>query len=247
MKKGTKLIEKEEIVLNGNSFPVEIFTVFGRSSSVRIKNGKIIIKISRFSFGFERKRIKKKFLNWALKKLKDFKESDFIKPVYKHRSRVCTHNKCYEIFVKKEDRKNNKTELCLNGEIIFRLSKHSSNKDEDQLIKQLTEKLIIKDQSEYLVSTIDELNQLYFQERINFIKFRRSNSRFGSCSVKRNINISLRLLFAPREVFRYVCIHELAHLKEFNHSKKFWSLVKDAMPEYKEHEIWLKNNGFMLG
>ena len=73
------------------------------------------------------------------------------------------------------------------------------------------------------------------------------NHRFGSCSSKRNINIAYRLLFAPREVFRYVCLHELAHLKEMNHSKRFWSLVAGAMPDYKGHEKWLRDSGFMLG
>ena len=66
---------------------------------------------------------------------------------------------------------------------------------------------------------------------------------WGSCSEKGNINISTRLLFAPEDVLEYVCIHELAHLIEQNHSEKFWQLVKNAMPNYQEKRKWLKENG----
>ncbi len=122
--------------------------------------------------------------------------------------------------------------------------------DQGEMLKQikaLTEKIIMKDQTPYLIEVINELNQMYFQEKYNNVKFKRTSSRFGSCSSKRNINIAYRLLFAPREIFRYVCVHELAHLKEMNHSKRFWSIVEVAMPEYKNCEKWLKKNGMMLG
>jgi predicted metal-dependent hydrolase len=49
-------------------------------------------------------------------------------------------------------------------------------------------------------------------------------------------------LFAPKDVFDYICIHELAHLVEQNHSDKFWALVEKAMPDYMEKEKWLKEN-----
>jgi predicted metal-dependent hydrolase len=48
-------------------------------------------------------------------------------------------------------------------------------------------------------------------------------------------------------VVDYVIIHELAHLIEMNHSDRFWALVSQAMPEYKEKEKWLKVNGSGLG
>ncbi|HKZ41668.1 MAG TPA: M48 family metallopeptidase, partial [Candidatus Hodarchaeales archaeon] len=56
-------------------------------------------------------------------------------------------------------------------------------------------------------------------------------------------NISTRLLFAPDEVLEYVCIHELAHLIEHNHSDRFWALVEKAMPYYPQQKQWLKEHG----
>ena len=45
------------------------------------------------------------------------------------------------------------------------------------------------------------------------------------------------------KVLEYVCIHELAHLREMNHSKRFWSLVHDALPDHRERVAWLKAHG----
>jgi len=72
------------------------------------------------------------------------------------------------------------------------------------------------------VSNLDKLK--------NKIFFKNAKSRWGSCSEAGNINVSTRLLFAPDEVLESVCIHELAHLIERNHSEKFWALVEQAMP-----------------
>jgi len=51
---------------------------------------------------------------------------------------------------------------------------------------------------------------------------------------------------APLSVIDYVAIHELVHLEEKNHSKKFWSKVKVLMPDYEEKDRWLRENGYML-
>jgi len=71
-------------------------------------------------------------------------------------------------------------------------------------------------------------------------------SSWGTCSCKGRISIAWRLIMAPPEVLNYVVIHELAHLKHLNHSKKFWSLVQEYCPNFKEHRKWLKEHGAYL-
>jgi len=80
-------------------------------------------------------------------------------------------------------------------------------------------------------------------EDINKITIRTQKSRWGSCSSQRNISLNWRLMFAPYEVASYVCAHEVAHLKEMNHSKAFWKIVESLSPTYKENVKWLKDNG----
>jgi hypothetical protein len=70
--------------------------------------------------------------------------------------------------------------------------------------------------------------------------------RWGSCSSNNNLSFSWRLIMAPCSVIGYVVVHELAHIKEKNHSMRFWSLVAKTIPDYKEQRLWLKENGHLL-
>ncbi|MBQ8163663.1 MAG: M48 family metallopeptidase [Clostridia bacterium] len=67
-----------------------------------------------------------------------------------------------------------------------------------------------------------------------------AKKRFGSCSAKKRINFSCRLALYPIEAIDYVVVHELAHLKHFDHSRSFWSLVEKFLPDYKERKNLLR-------
>lgn len=87
----------------------------------------------------------------------------------------------------------------------------------------------------------------YWSEKMglsfNKIFIKDQDSRWGSCSSLRNLNFNWRIIMAPDEVIDYLLIHELAHLKEMNHSAAFWKLVSQYDPKYKLHRQWLKDNG----
>lgn len=68
-------------------------------------------------------------------------------------------------------------------------------------------------------------------------------ARWGSCYRSGDIQLNWKLIMAPDMVIDYVILHELCHLKHHNHSKAFWQLVADVCPTYKEHKLWLKQNG----
>ena len=65
---------------------------------------------------------------------------------------------------------------------------------------------------------------------------------WGSCSTRGNLNLNRALAAVPPEVLDYVVIHELAHLKEMNHSRRFWAVVEAWCPEQKRHRRWLRDN-----
>lgn len=67
--------------------------------------------------------------------------------------------------------------------------------------------------------------------------------RWGSCTLKGNLNFNWRIIKTPQYVITYIVIHELAHLLELNHSERFWNIVKVQMPNYLEAKAWLKENG----
>lgn len=77
----------------------------------------------------------------------------------------------------------------------------------------------------------------------NRIAIKDQKTCFGSCSKQGNLNFNWRLILMPEEILDYVVIHELAHLKEMNHSSAFWKLVEEILPDYKTKRKWLKEQG----
>ena len=75
----------------------------------------------------------------------------------------------------------------------------------------------------------------------NRVSIRNQKTRWGSCSRKKDLSFNYRLLYLPGHLRDYVIVHELCHLREFNHSKKFWELVGAAFPDYQKlrHELHL--------
>lgn len=90
----------------------------------------------------------------------------------------------------------------------------------------------------------------YFAKMIgvsyNRVSVKSQISRWGSCSALKNLNFNCLLVLCPPEVRDYVIIHELCHLKELNHSNKFWAEVKKYCPDYKKYQNWLKTYGNQL-
>ncbi len=78
------------------------------------------------------------------------------------------------------------------------------------------------------------------------IRISNARSRWGSCSQDNHLYFSWRLIMAPRPVIDYLVVHELAHMKEKNHSERFWGLVGNTITDYRKQRIWLKNNGHTL-
>lgn len=78
------------------------------------------------------------------------------------------------------------------------------------------------------------------------IRIAEQKTRWGSCSSNKTLSFNWKLMLAPPRVLDYVVVHELCHLIEMNHSKRFWQLVESVLPEYREYREWLKKNGHTL-
>ena len=78
------------------------------------------------------------------------------------------------------------------------------------------------------------------------ITIRSQRTKWGSCSGKGNLNFNCLLMLTPPEVIDSVVVHELCHLKEMNHSERFYAEVLRVMPDYRKWDRWLKDNGALL-
>jgi len=98
---------------------------------------------------------------------------------------------------------------------------------------------------EYIGERID-----YYSRKLelypNGSRISSAQCRWGSCSPSNHLSFSWRLIMAPCSVIDYVVVHELTHMKEKNHSVRFWDIVAKTTPDYKKQRLWLKENGHLL-
>jgi predicted metal-dependent hydrolase len=84
------------------------------------------------------------------------------------------------------------------------------------------------------------------QVTISRVTVRNQRSRWGSCSAKKTVSLNWRLIQTPAFVSDYIILHELMHLREMNHSRRFWRHVEQVCPEYRKAESWLKAHATLL-
>ncbi len=120
-------------------------------------------------------------------------------------------------------------------------------------VKEDFAKLNLEDNKKYQQNKKKSLNFIrervkvlnnYYKFKFNKISVRNQKTRWGSCSKKGSLNFNYKIIFLPLDLADYIIIHELCHLKEFNHSKNFWNLVAVACPDFKEKRRNLKNFSF---
>lgn len=90
-----------------------------------------------------------------------------------------------------------------------------------------------------IVSRVKHFGDLYGFE-FNKIAIRSQRTRWGSCSKDRNLNFNYKLIYLSPAMMDYVIVHELCHLDQFNHSRRFWFLVSEIIPDYRELRKELK-------
>jgi predicted metal-dependent hydrolase len=78
------------------------------------------------------------------------------------------------------------------------------------------------------------------------IQIRDTKTRWGSCSSSGKLSFSWRIIMAPPQILDYLAAHEVAHLREMNHSSRFWNLVEDICPHMKASKAWLRKYGAQL-
>ena len=90
----------------------------------------------------------------------------------------------------------------------------------------------------------------YYAEKLGVsygkITLRQQKTRWGSCAANGNLNFNWLLILAPPEVLDYVVVHELCHRREMNHTQAILKEVEKILRDYRERQMWLKDNGWRL-
>lgn len=151
----------------------------------------------------------------------------------------------YTLRIKKSKRGTGAIKVLKDEVLLMTLPDDMSAAQEAEMQKTLLSRIFAKIHYPQVELRVHYWNDKYFSEQIKAIRLKYTTSNWGSCSNSGNINLSTRLLLAPEEVMDYVIVHELSHFKEMNHSARFWNIVAEVMPNYKQKEQWLKTNGHL--
>jgi len=111
--------------------------------------------------------------------------------------------------------------------------------DKNDYQKQKTKAL------ELVYKKVEKFNKVY-NFKFNKVSVKNQKTRWGSCSSQKNLNFNYRIIYLPEKLVDYIIVHELCHLKEMNHSKNFWDLVKKVLPDYLSLRKMLKKESLLL-
>ncbi len=240
--------EKTRLILQLNGHQVPVQAIQERRASLRAAAGKhgLIFRMPHGLNDSQRRQAWEWFQQWAAAVLekqpgllsravgKDYRDGDLLQ----------VGSREYRLRLEFATSRQTNTARLLPGNVIrLQLVETSDGFARNHAVKTLLSRLVAKDFLPEISRRVLELNYLFFKAPIKGIRLKYLASKWGSCSSQGNINLSTRLLFAPPEVVDYVIIHELAHLIEMNHSDRFWKIVREAMPDYKKQERWLKMHG----
>jgi predicted metal-dependent hydrolase len=215
--------------------PIQITYHKQRSSTARIRDGKIVMRIS--SYGTKKQQqehidslLKKMTLQWSKQKhqtpidiLSIIKNDDILLSTGTH----------YTISFKQSDRKTIRINKVGN-KLIIQTPIEELKAKSSQLKARLWD-FLKKDQNSVLLQRINTIQQGWILETCNKLTLKLTKTRWGSCDKRKGIiMLSLKLLLVEPELLDYVIVHELAHLRHANHSKNFWKLVAQKCPNHKK-------------
>ncbi len=235
-------------VIAGKEIPFQIY--IERRKSVRVSFGRSSINLripSSLSQSAQKIHFEKA-MKWVEKQVvkNQFALDQYVLEDYDNKKVLFIYDTEIKIDILYDDRKSGKGEYStLSKTITLVLPRAISGQEKDKMIKQLLSRICAKIFLPKIEKRVHEINGQCFHKDIRSVHLKYNKSNWGSCSSATNINLSTRLLFAPMDVIDYVIIHELSHLYEMNHSDRFWNIVRQVMPSYKEKEKWLKENSFL--
>ncbi len=112
-----------------------------------------------------------------------------------------------------------------------------------RITKNRGEYLALKEKAREIVTTrLAHFNQHYGYSW-NRVSIKNQKTRWGSCSSKGNLNFSYKIALLPAHIADYIIVHELCHLAQMNHSKNFWDLVAETIPNHREIRNELRKRG----
>ncbi|WP_460051703.1 M48 family metallopeptidase [Sessilibacter sp. MAH2] len=130
------------------------------------------------------------------------------------------------------------------NELLISLSRRSKSSIESQVRGAL--EFWYKEQALRVLSEKSFALAKLINQDFTEVRVRKTKSRWGHCTSKGVLQYNWLIMLAPEAIADYLVAHEVSHLRHFNHSPEFWSLVASLCPDYQQRRRWLKSEGFSL-
>lgn len=224
-----------KIIYNNNVLEFQIIRTQRRikTSEILIEYGNVYVRTSTSSSLKEIESLVSKKAKWIFQKIKEQDNPDAVikVPIYQNNSTLPYLGKNYRLRI--IDHNLNLLSFS-NDEFIIYTNRRNVKRIYEQWLSDMAYPIITP-----LIVKYSKLLNVSPKK----IRLKKLKSRWGSATHRNIINLNIHLLKAPLDVIEYVVLHELSHLIERNHSKRFWKIVSDNMCDYKIKIRWLKVNG----
>ncbi|QIO06036.1 M48 family metallopeptidase [Acinetobacter shaoyimingii] len=131
--------------------------------------------------------------------------------------------------------------------IIYRTQKKSYDWDQSQNLLMISDRAPEQYLKAFVIAYAKQALPAYLAQvsaecdlLFKLCSIRQPKTRWGSCNARHDIMLNSALVLYPKEITRYVCVHELVHTRHFDHSTSFWNLVEKYDPNYKANRKQLK-------
>jgi len=235
----TNLTETIELA----EFSIQVVRSKRRSISLQIKPEGVVIRSPRYAPKIALKAFALSKLNWLRKHQQRIESTPRIEP----RQFISGESMLYKgQEIKLDVASGTKSSTLFNSETkTLTVIVSSRVKDKTTFIK----KKVVAWYKQELLDYLEIITPKFADEmelEYKNIKVKDYKARWGSCSAKGELSFNWRIMMSPEPVIESVVIHELAHLRHFNHSKSFWKLVYTHCQDYKQQHDWLKINQYLL-
>ena len=205
---------------------------------ISIQNGEVVVKAPWYVTQNQIQEVVERKREWILNALEKYQVSPRKQKKYADGEKFQILGKNYYLNIYYKD--TNKALLNVeNSKIEVVLPLRFSEEDNEEQIKKMINKMYYMIAEREVESSMEKMRKLVGlapeEYRIKDVK-----TCWGSCSSNKKITINQKLMMYSKHAIDYVVLHEICHLKYMNHSKKFWAMVEQYMPDYKEAEKELK-------
>ena len=221
-----------------DNLPITVKRIAGaRNLRVRVTDkGEVIVTAPKFLPQFQIDKFIAEHADWIADKYEQARKKQ--SALTQERRTLLFRGKEYQFRLEISSSKNG---VRIVDNIIMVVAKNEDHTE----VRKLLEKFYRKEAEKRFTDRVILLSDLVGKD-VKTVTIRSQQTRWGSCSSRLTISLNWRLIMAPDFASDYVIYHELAHLTHMNHSNRFWQLVEQYIPEYKDAEKWLKKHHQLL-